>query len=89
VVLRASAQQLVVPYKAIVYVSGMTETWFEDRINGHYNWMMDAGSTFNLINQYGSAGGDSHAYGRDPSSGRGTVTLTGSVTAQQTSAFVA
>jgi hypothetical protein len=83
VVLTAMSQKLVVPYTATVHVSGMTETWFEDRINGHYNWMMDAGSAFANIGQWGLAGAQSPSY---TSAG---VTQTGTVTAQQTTQFVA
>ena len=83
VVLTAMSQKLVVPYTATVYVSGTTETWFEDRINGHYNWMMDAGTAFANIGQWGLAGSQSPQYTR------AGVTQSGTVTAQQTTQFVA
>lgn len=83
VVLTAMSQKLVVPYTATVAISGTTETWFEDRINGHYNWMMDAATAFAHIGQWGLAGRDSTCYS---SAG---VTQSGTVTAQQTTNFVA
>ena len=83
VVLTATSQKLVVPYTATVAISGRTETWFEDRVNDHYNWMMDAGTAFSNIGQWGDAGNDSSSYS---SAG---VTQRGTVTAQQTTQFVA
>lgn len=83
VVLTALSQKLVIPYTATVAISGTTETWFEDRINGHYNWMLDAGTAFADIGQWGLAGSDSTSY-----SAAG-VTQSGTVTAQQTTQFVA
>jgi len=83
VVLTAMSQKLIVPYTAKIYVSGTTETWFEDRINGHYNWSMDAGSAFQLIAQWGLAGSQSSSYS---SAG---VSQSGTVTAQQTTQFIA
>jgi len=83
VVLTAMSQKLVIPYTATVAVTGTTETWFEDRINGHYNWMMDAGTALANVGQWGLAGRDSTCY-----SAAG-VTQTGTVTAQQTTNFVA
>lgn len=78
-VLVGSAQRLDIPYHLDVSVTGTTETWFEDRINGHYNWMMDIGSAFGLAGDpaYKNAGG-----------GRGVVVgVTGMLTAQQTTDF--
>ena len=86
-VLTATLQKLQVFYTCAIQVTGTTETWFEDRINGHYNWSMDAGQAFSLINQYGAAGGDSSLYGSN--GGTGTVTVSGTLTAQQTANFVA
>lgn len=83
VVLTAMSQTLVVPYTATIKVSGTTETWFEDRINGHYNWMMDAGTAFANIGQWGLAGTQSPSYSSAGVSQKGTVT------AQQTTQFVA
>lgn len=83
VVLTAMSQKLIIPYTATVAISGSTETWFEDRINGHYNWNMDGGSAFQLIGQWGLAGTNSPSYS---SAG---VTQNGTVTAQQTTQFVA
>ncbi len=83
VVLTAMSQKLVIPYTAIVHVSGKTETWFEDRINGHYNWGMDAGSALQNIAQNGLAGTQSSSF-----SAAG-VSQTGTVTAQQMTQFTA
>jgi hypothetical protein len=90
VVLTAKSQKLTVPYRALIYVHGMTETWFEGRVNGHYNWSMSAGEAFEKIGQWGKAGPESFSYGRDPKNGsRGVITQQGKVTAQQTADFVA
>lgn len=89
VVLMAKSQKLTVPYRALIYVDGITETWFEDRVKGHYNWSMRAGDAFAKIGQWGKAGPESHSYGRDPNrSSRGVITQQGQVTAQQTADFV-
>jgi hypothetical protein len=63
VVLTAMSQKLVIPYTAIVHVSGKTETWFEDRINGHYNWGMDAGSALQNIAQNSGRVSNGHRHG--------------------------
>jgi hypothetical protein len=77
-VLLGSAQQIDVPYKVNIHVTGTTETWFEDRVNGHYNWMMDAGSAFANFNN--------PAY---INSNGGLVTgVSGILTAQQTTDFL-
>jgi len=90
VVLTAKSQKLTVPYRALIYVDGWTETWFEDRVKGHYNYSMSAGDAFLRIAQWGKAGAESHSYGRDPkNSSRGVITQYGQVTAQQTADFVA
>jgi hypothetical protein len=90
VILSAKSQKLTVPYRALIYVDGTTETWFEDRVKGHYNWSMSIGDAFAKIGQWGKAGAESHCYGRDPTNyGRGVITQYGKVTAQQTANFVA
>src|SRR5215213_2323702 len=61
-VLAASVQEIQVPYTAKLVVSGQTETWFENRINGLYNWRASAGDMFGWINQYGTAGSESALY---------------------------
>ena len=78
-VLVASSQQLDIPYTVSVRVSGSTETWFEDRINGHYNWFMDIGSAFALAANplFSNAG-----------NGQGSaVAMSGTLTAQQSTDF--
>lgn len=86
-VLTAVTQKITIPYTVTINVNGPTETWFEDRVNGHYNYSVDAGTAFAWINQYGCAGGDSIAY--SGANGVGTVTINGSVTASQTVNFSA
>jgi hypothetical protein len=78
-VLVASSQQLDIPYTVNVRVSGRTETWFEDRVNGHYNWFMDIGSAFGYAGNplYTNAG-----------NGQGVaVAMSGTLTAQQSTDF--
>lgn len=80
-VLVGSAQQIDVPYHLNVHVSGRTETWFENRVNGHYNWAIDIGTAFSIAGN--------PQYMRDSATGQGLVTgVTGMLTAQQTTGFV-
>lgn len=62
VVLTSSSQELVVPYTATIGISGHTETWFEDRVKGHYNWKEPAGEAFQKIGEWGLAGAQSSQY---------------------------
>ncbi|HXW78207.1 MAG TPA: ETX/MTX2 family pore-forming toxin [Acidimicrobiales bacterium] len=87
-VLTATLQSIQVPYTANVIVKGTTETWFEDRINGHYNWSTDAGTMCGWINSYGTAGPDSALY-RDLGGGQGALVVSGVLNAQQTANFQA
>lgn len=85
-VLTAESQQISIPYTVPIQVTGTTETWFEDTVNGHYNWSENAGTAFGWINQYTCAGTDSRAYS-DAGGGMGAVTLTGTVSASQVANF--
>jgi Clostridium epsilon toxin ETX/Bacillus mosquitocidal toxin MTX2 len=87
-VLTASVQAIQVPYTASVIVKGTTETWFEDRVQGHYNWSTDIGTMFGWINQWGIAGGDSALY-RNLGGGQGALVISGVMSAQQTADFQA
>lgn len=87
-VLTAAVESIQVPYTANMIVRGTTETWFEDRVNGHYNWSTDAGTMFGWINSYGTAGADSALY-RDLGGGQGAVVVSGVLNAQQTANFQA
>jgi hypothetical protein len=78
VVLQATKQLLSVPTLVYCYVSGESETWFESRVNGHYDWVADAGTLFGWIKQYATAGSDSPYYGTAPS-GDGYVSFPGSI----------
>jgi hypothetical protein len=90
VMLTASVEQIQVPFTAYVVVSGTTETWFEDRINGHYNWSADAGTAFAWIAQYGAAGDDSASYGPFPSDpSKGAVMIKGMLNHQTVANFQA
>lgn len=48
-----------VDYTATINISGKTETWFEDRVNGHYNYSMSASEAFKKIHQLNHAGEES------------------------------
>jgi hypothetical protein len=85
-VLAATSQSLRVPYTATIMVTGTSETWFEDRINGHYNWSADAGTVWGWINQYQTAGDDSVLY-QNLGGGRGGVTVSGVLDASQVANF--
>lgn len=80
-VLLASEQWFEVPCALNVYVTGTTETWFEDRVNDHFNWTMDIGSAFALA-------GDP-LYRQDPQTGKGFSPAVGGILkGQQTTDFV-
>jgi hypothetical protein len=83
--LTADAQQLTVPYTAAILVSGTTETWFADRINGHYNWNMNAASAFQNIGSSGAAGADSQYY--TSMNGQGAVIQNGTMVVSQSVNF--
>jgi Clostridium epsilon toxin ETX/Bacillus mosquitocidal toxin MTX2 len=85
-VLAATSQSLRVPYTATIVVTGKSETWFEDRINGHYNWMADAGTVWGWINQYRTAGDDSALY-HNLGGGQGGVSVSGVLDASQVANF--
>jgi hypothetical protein len=85
-VLTAEVQQITVPYTCVIKVTGTTETWFNNQVNGHYNYSTDAGTAFGWINSDNCAGTDSSSYS-DAGNGTGYVTLTGSVTMNQTVNF--
>jgi hypothetical protein len=86
VVMTATVLSFQVPYTATIAVDGTTETWFEDEVQGHYNWSADAGTLFGWINLYGTAGGDSHLY-QDTGNGKGAVTISGTLNGQLTCNF--
>jgi len=66
--LTASNQEMVVPTVCYTYITGKSETWFKSKVNGHYDWYMNAGDTFQSIHDLkSSAAGDSLSYGADPS----------------------
>lgn len=85
-VLTAQVQQITIPYTCTVKVTGTTETWFKNTVNGHYNYSTDAGTAFGWINSDNCAGSDSSSYSNG-GNGTGYVTLTGSVTMNQTVNF--
>jgi len=91
VLLSANAQQMIVPTTTYTYVVGKSETWFNKQVNGHYDWYMDAGSTFAAIKQFGSsAAGDSWAYGVSPiSADTGMIVTPGYITGANIANFMA
>jgi hypothetical protein len=79
VVLVGTKQAVDIPYSVDVQVSGSTETWFENRINGAYNWTYDIGTAFAKVDnpQYINVG-----------NGNGNVLgLTGRLHAENTTNF--
>lgn len=88
VILTAKSQRLTVPYRALIFVDGRTDTWFESRVQGHYCHIKAAGEAFSKIAQWGLAGPESQSYGADPKRpSRGVITQRGLITAQQTTDF--
>lgn len=88
VVLSAETQHVTVPWTVRITVTGTTETWFANRVNGHYNWSADAGTAFGRISQYQCAGAESGAYA-NAGNGAGTVTVTGTLDVSQVGGFTA
>jgi hypothetical protein len=84
--LAATSRSLRVPYTATIVVTGTSETWFEDRINGHYNWSSDAGTVWGWINQYRTAGDDSTLF-QNLGGGRGGLVVSGVLDASQVADF--
>lgn len=88
VVLSCNKNTLKVPYRADVVLSGTTSACFERPVNGQSIWTVDAGTLCEWINQYGSAGGESYKYRRNPNnSSQGLLSLLGTMTATQTMNF--
>jgi hypothetical protein len=83
VVLEGKSLKLSIPYRAFIYVDGYTETWFEDRVKGHYNYRQTIGGVFQKIAEWGLAGKDSKYFSREGN--RGVITQEGAVNAQHTS----
>lgn len=72
----ATTQELTVPFQLDVEVVGHTETWFEDRINGHYNWTLSIGAAFAIAGK--------PEYKGDPTTGKGLVpAIAGMLTANR------
>lgn len=46
-------EELQVPFTMVTWITGTTETWFDSRVNGHYNWQLDADSITNVMIQNG------------------------------------
>jgi hypothetical protein len=92
----ATEYTLAVPYLAVIEVTGTSETWFPDRVNGHYNWSDDAGTVFGWIWTYTTPppAGKSQPPG-DPQgqnytnegNGAGALAVPGTLTAAQTADF--
>jgi len=70
-------EELDVPYTLNTTVTGVSETWFESRVQGHYNWGEDIGDIFVTIAEKGLAGDDSPKFSKDPTTGAGLFTLSG------------
>ncbi|MEZ4297001.1 MAG: hypothetical protein R3B70_18695 [Polyangiaceae bacterium] len=63
-----------VPYKVVAAVSGFTETWFENKVSGHYNYALGGGSAFQLIRDWNLAGSSSSAFSSAGYTQKGTLT---------------
>lgn len=90
VVLLCNKNELKIPYSANILISGQSAACFASPINGQNIWIFDAGTLCSWINQYGSAGDESYKYGRDPNNpSQGMISLQGTMTATQTTNFIA
>lgn len=82
-VLVAQTHSITIPYRALISVSGQTETWFAKQVKKHYCWISDAGTAFARIAEWGLAGAESHMYGRHPKRPSvGVITQSGSIAAK-------
>lgn len=57
--LRATYQKAKIPFTALIKFNGVSNTWFEHRVGGHYNWVDSIGTIFQYINVNQLAGADS------------------------------
>jgi hypothetical protein len=88
VLLMCNKQDLSIPYSANVYLTGTSTANFASPVQGHTTWSASAGDICAWINQFGSAGGDSYMFGRDPQNPQqGILTLPGKLTATTTANF--
>jgi hypothetical protein len=84
--LTAEIQTVTIPFTAVIKVTGTTETWFENQVNGHYDYSTDAGTAFGWIKSDNCAGSDSSSYA-DAGNKVGTITITGTIRSSQTGSF--
>jgi Clostridium epsilon toxin ETX/Bacillus mosquitocidal toxin MTX2 len=77
-----------VPYLAVIQVTGTSETWFNDMIQGHYNYSASAGDVFGWIATQAEKSSDltGQSYVNN-GNGQGSVTIPGTLTAQQGANF--
>ncbi|KAF1025476.1 MAG: hypothetical protein GAK29_01918 [Acinetobacter bereziniae] len=57
--LRATYQKAKIPFTALIKFNGISNTWFEHKVDGHYNWRAGVGTIFEYINRHELAGKDS------------------------------
>jgi hypothetical protein len=71
-------EELDVPFTMQVTITGNSETWFDDRVNGHYNWVQDIGDLTIVMgqNSIGESDGVSWSWGFSPVS-EGVLNLSG------------
>ncbi len=62
------------PYTVVARVSGFTETWFSDRVQGHYNHALSGSDAFKLIRDWNLAGADSSHFSSAGLTQYGTLT---------------
>lgn len=90
VVLLADKENIQIPYKANVYLSGQTAACFSSPVNGQKIWTADAGTLCEWIAKYKSAGDESHRYSRDSvDQGRGCISIEGVLKVTRTVKFIA
>ena len=76
-ILYYTQEQLTVPFTMQVGVSGETETWFDDRVQGHYNWVQDISELVLMMVENNIPSDPSqYSYQFQPV-GEGYITLTG------------
>lgn len=64
-VLQGDVYKISVPTTVIIKVTGKSETWYEDPVNGHYNHSANAGEIFAFIAEHNLAGDKSSRYSAD------------------------
>ena len=88
--LMCNSEDLTIPYKALVRISGQSEANFPGPVQGKKTWRVDAATLCRWINKYGSAGDQSCRFGPHPDRPKeGFFALEGTMTGTETVSIAA